>query len=128
MDIPLFQDPQQPCVIFTSSEEPLDGAGPGVQVERVRAEELTMTTVVETLRARHDVRSILCEGGPTVFGVLLGEELVDELFLTLAPKIAGAGEPSIVEAMPLSELLELELVWTLESEGALFLRYRVVSD
>jgi riboflavin-specific deaminase-like protein len=128
LDIPLFQDPDQPSVIFTPSEEPLEGAGPSVQVERVRAEELTMTTVVETLRARHEVRSILCEGGPTIFGVLLGEELVDELFLTLAPKIAGSGEPTIVEGMPLSELVELELVWTLESEGALFQRYRVVND
>ena len=126
LDIPVFQEPDQPSVIFTSSQEPLEDAGPGVEVERVPAEELTMTTVLERLRSGREVRSVLCEGGPTVFSVLLAEGLVDELFLTLAPKVAGGGEPTIVDGMPLSELVELELVWTLESEGALFQRYKVL--
>jgi riboflavin-specific deaminase-like protein len=129
LDIPLFQDPEQRTIIFTSSDERLEGAGPGVSVERLRAEELTMTSALEILRDRHAVRSVLCEGGPTVFGALLGEELVDELFLSLAPRIAGGGEaPTIVEGMPLAELLELELVWVLEAEGELFLRYRIVKS
>jgi riboflavin-specific deaminase-like protein len=129
LDIPLFQDPEQRTIIFTSSDERLEGAGPGVSVERLRAEESTMTSALEILRDRHAVRSVLCEGGPTVFGALLGEELVDELFLSLAPRIAGGGEaPTIVEGMPLAELLELELVWVLEAEGELFLRYRIVKS
>jgi riboflavin-specific deaminase-like protein len=127
LDIPLFQEPDQPAVIFTSSQEPVD-APEAVEVERVPAEELTMTTVLERLRTGRQVRSVLCEGGPTVFGVLLGEGLVDELFLTLAPRLAGGGEPTIVNGLPLSELVELELVWTLESEGALFLRYKVEGE
>lgn len=32
---------------------------------------------------------VLCEGGPTLFGGLVGAGLVDELFLTVAPQIAG---------------------------------------
>jgi riboflavin-specific deaminase-like protein len=128
-DLPLFQEPEQPTVVFTSSQEPLEGAGPGVTVERLRAEELTMTSVLEVLRARHDVRSVLCEGGPTVLGLMLGERVVDELFLSVAPRIAGGGEaPTIVEGTPLSELVDLELVWALEAEGSLFLRYRVVNS
>jgi riboflavin-specific deaminase-like protein len=129
LDIPLFQDPEQRTIVFTSSDERLEGAGPGVSVERLRAEELTMTSALEILADRYAVRSVLCEGGPTVFGALLGEELVDELFLSLAPRIAGGGEaPTIVEGMPLAELLELELVWVLEAEGELFIRYRIVKS
>ena len=129
LDIPLFQDPEQRTIVFTSSDERLEGAGPGVTVERLRAEELTMTGALEVLHDRHGVRSVLCEGGPTLFGALLGEELVDELFLSLAPRIAGGGEaPTIVEGMPLAELLELELVWVLEAEGELFMRYRIVKS
>ena len=32
---------------------------------------------------------VVCEGGPTLFGGLIGAGLVDELFLTVAPQIAG---------------------------------------
>ena len=127
-EISLFQDPDQPALIFTSSQEPVDELGPGATVERLDPAELTMTTVLEQLRSRHDVDTVLCEGGPTIFGVLLSEGLVDELFLTVAPKLAGGGEPTPLEGAPLSELVELEPIWALESEGALFLRYRVVND
>jgi riboflavin biosynthesis pyrimidine reductase len=34
---------------------------------------------------------ILCEGGPTVLGSLLAADLVDELFLTMSPLLAGRG-------------------------------------
>ncbi len=129
LDIPLFQEPEQRTIVFTSKDGRLEGVGPGVSVERLRAEELTLTNALKVLRDRHGVRSVLCEGGPTLFGALLGEELVDELFLSLAPRIAGGGEAlTIVEGMPLAELLELELVWVLEAEGELFIRYRTVKS
>ena len=32
---------------------------------------------------------ILCEGGPTLFGALVGASLIDELFLTVSPQLAG---------------------------------------
>ena len=53
--------------------------------------EFTLTTMMRRLRSAYDVRSLLCEGGPTLFGALLGEDLVDELFLSLAPKLTGGG-------------------------------------
>lgn len=43
---------------------------------------------VAALRER-GFRRILCEGGPTLFGSLLDAGLVDELFLTLSPVVAG---------------------------------------
>jgi riboflavin biosynthesis pyrimidine reductase len=34
---------------------------------------------------------VLCDGGPQLFGQFLAARLVDELFLTIAPQIAGRG-------------------------------------
>ena len=76
------------------------------------------------LRARFGVRSILCEGGPTLNGALLADGLVDELFLSLAPKLSGGVDPlTIVEGMTLPGAVDMELEWLLESESHLFLRY-----
>jgi riboflavin-specific deaminase-like protein len=126
VDAGIFQDPEQRTVIFTSSERSLEGTGPGTWVERLPAGELTLLGALQRLRSAHDVRSVLCEGGPNVLGGLLAEGAVDELFLTVAPRLAGGAEaPSIVEGPPQADLVEMDLVWVLEAEGELFVRYRI---
>jgi riboflavin biosynthesis pyrimidine reductase len=67
---------------------------------------------------------VLCEGGPTLHGRLREGGLADELFLTIAPKLAGGVAPRILEGN-LPSIAEMELVSLLESEGELFARYRV---
>ena len=69
------------------------------------------------------VRALLCEGGPTLHGALQAGGLVDELFLTIAPKLSGGEGPRILEG-PLPEVVGLELAWLLEEDGELFARYR----
>ena len=72
------------------------------------------------------IRSLLCEGGPTLNSTLFEAGLVDELFLTVAPTIAGAGEAlTIVEGPPLPAPVGVELLTVHEADGHLFLRYRV---
>jgi riboflavin biosynthesis pyrimidine reductase len=72
------------------------------------------------------VRSLLCEGGPHLNSSLFGEGLVDELFLTIAPTVAGAGESlTIVEGKALPDALDVELITVHEADGHLFMRYRV---
>jgi len=77
------------------------------------------------LRSLHEegVRALLCEGGPTLHGSLQAAGLVDELFLTIAPKLAGGGAPRILEG-DLTAVTPLELAWLLEEDGELFARYR----
>jgi riboflavin biosynthesis pyrimidine reductase len=70
------------------------------------------------------VRAVICEGGPTLHGSLQAAGLVDELFLTIAPKLTGGGAPNILEG-GLDEVTKLELLWLLEQDGELFARYRV---
>ena len=66
------------------------------------------------------------KGGPTVFASLLQEHLVDELFLTLAPKLVGGGSsPTVTSGTELKELQELRVAWALEHDDALYMRYRL---
>lgn len=47
------------------------------------------SAILELLRQEFDVKLALNEGGPTLFGQFLAAGLVDELFFTMAPQIAG---------------------------------------
>lgn len=44
------------------------------------------------MRARPSTNIILVEGGPHLMGTFFGEQLLDELFLTLSPQVAGRGD------------------------------------
>jgi riboflavin biosynthesis pyrimidine reductase len=59
----------------------------------------TPGAVLKILADEFGIRLLLHEGGPTIFGQSLAAKMIDELFLTLAPQIAGresvAQRPSI---------------------------------
>jgi riboflavin biosynthesis pyrimidine reductase len=119
----LFQAPDQPVVVYTGAE----GTPPDVpaQVEVVRLPDPRPAEALADLRER-GVRALLCEGGPTLFGALLADRAVDELFLTITPLITGdEDEPTIVAGGRLAALPDLELLWALRSGAELFLRYGV---
>jgi riboflavin-specific deaminase-like protein len=123
-DIPLFQDPESKVMVFAAPDAEFPPAAAAVDVVALPEEQLTMAEVLRRLRREHGVASVLCEGGPTVLATLLAEDCLDELFLCLAPRLAGGGsELGTVEGTGLSKPAELELRWALESEGHLFLRY-----
>ena len=75
------------------------------------------------LRQERGIRALLCEGGPGLHGELEGGGLVDDLFLTIAPKLAGGMAPRILEG-ELPAVAELELTWLLERDSELFARSR----
>ena len=121
-DVPLLQDPDSRVVVVTASDGVLEGCE--ATVEYLRSSPVDLPGALTALRASHDVRSILCEGGPRLNASLLAAGLLDELFLTTVPKLAGgAGALTIVGDAPLREPAGLSLVWLLEAEGELFARY-----
>jgi riboflavin biosynthesis pyrimidine reductase len=105
-DIGLLTDPEQPRAVFTG-----DDADPASALRRVRQE--------------HGVRSLLCEGGPTLLGSLFAAGLVDELFLVLSPVVVGGVGPRTVVGPAFHPPVTLELVHLLEHDDMLFTRYRI---
>ena len=123
-DLPLLNEPEQRVVIATGSDATLPDLGDQVVYERV-GEDLPL--LMTQLRERHGIRSVLCEGGPTLNSHLLSAGLVDELWLTLNPKLAGgAAALTIVAGRELVEPAELALVSVAEGGGDLFTRWRVL--
>jgi riboflavin biosynthesis pyrimidine reductase len=117
-DAGLFAAAGQPVLVYTRA----GGTPPAVaaDVEVVGLEALG--EVVADLRMR-GVERLLCEGGPTLNRALLAEGLLDELYLTLSPVVAGdEGAPAIV-APGGSQALALSSVAT--ADGDLYLRYTV---
>jgi 5-amino-6-(5-phosphoribosylamino)uracil reductase len=126
LDAPLFAEPEANVVVFAPPETPEPTCAACVTIVRLDPAELTLTSALRHLRAEHGARSLLCEGGPTLLGALLHERLVDEIFLTLAPQLAGGGSgPTMSTGPALAKPAALELVWALERAGSLYLRYAV---
>ena len=124
-DAGLFTDGGGRVVIFTASDqEPPETVTPVAVVRHPDGVELDRA--MEWLRQERGIRSVLCEGGPTLHGRLREGGLADELFVTIAPKIAGGEGPRILEGA-LADIDNVELAWLLESESELFARYRGIT-
>jgi riboflavin-specific deaminase-like protein len=128
LDLPLLQAPEQRVVIVTAADHELPDVPAKVDYIRGAGDGsfVALAPAIHELRARFGVRSVLCEGGPLLNSELLRYELVDELWLTVAPKLAGGASTTIVSGAALDPPEDLALVWVLESgDDHLFLRYRV---
>lgn len=90
---------------------------------------LRMADVLAALHT-HGHTAVLTEGGPHLIGHLLGEGLVDEVFLTTSPVLAGRTDTSRPGLIAGLELLPNRPAWTdlisaRRRDSYLFLRYRL---
>ena len=83
--------------------------------------------ILETLAKEFGVRRLLVEGGPTMNHSFLGAWLVDEVFLTIVPKIVGGDPRSLVDAEPLPQDATSPILDSiyLSDYSELYLRYRL---
>jgi riboflavin biosynthesis pyrimidine reductase len=88
------------------------------------------SAILKLLREEYGARLVLHEGGPTLLGEFFTERVIDELFLTIAPQVAGRvpehprpGLVSQVEFLP-SNAPWMQLVSAKQSQDYLYLRYR----
>lgn len=132
-DIPLLGEPDARVAILTASAASLPASGAHVDYVRCEREgKLDLEGALVKLRERFGVQVLLCEGGPHLARELVAAGLVDELFLSLAPLLAG-GEPAsgaalgILAGGELDPVVALELRGVMRHSATVFLRYAVAS-
>src|SRR3954468_2227126 len=121
-DAPIFTEDAGEALIFTASEtEPPETAA---TVEVVRHEgAVNLSEALRHLRQERGIRALLSDGGPHLHEQMQADGLVDDLFLTIAPKLSGGEAPRIIEGA-LPRVVGLEMAGLLEEHGELFARYR----
>lgn len=99
-------------------------------VESAGADSVDPREAARILRQRYGVRSLALEGGASLNFDFLAAGLVDELFITIAPKLKGGEHlPTSVDGpgLPGREFLGLALLSLYRDGDELYLRYRVGS-
>lgn len=74
--------------------------------------------------SKQGYKKILLVGGGTVNGLFLKQDLVDELYLTIEPKIFGKGK-NIVSGQLLNTKMQLVSVKKLNRTGTILLKYKI---
>ena len=92
--------------------------------------EVDFTQIAKILVKEYNVKQLLIEGGGQVNFAAFQADIVDEVFLTLSPKIAGGNIQTIVEGtgFDFNNLIELELLNHQKVSSDIFLHYRVVKN
>lgn len=133
----VFQAPKVPTLIITTpaGQEALRKAGAGrspwVQIRALApvGNRINPQDMMRLLHSQFGVGILLHEGGPTLFGQFLEAKAIDELFLTVAPQIAGrsvpTSRPALVEGFEFAPdtAPRLELVSIKQGGAYLYLRY-----
>ncbi|WP_031511008.1 pyrimidine reductase family protein [Streptomyces megasporus] len=126
--LPLFTEPLTPTLLITGAAAPADRqaaareagavvvhAGEGAAVDPAR---------VPALLAEHGHTRLLTEGGPRLLGRFAAAGVLDELCLTVSPRIAGGDASRVTDGPGLETPLEYRLHSVLEEGGFLFTCYR----
>lgn len=76
-------------------------------------------------------KRVLVEGGPTLLTSFLKEDLIDEIFLTISPKIFGSEKDTTLTLaegylFPPAQIKKFKLISVKKAGDEVFLRYRVV--
>ncbi len=133
LDGALIADNEQNTIILTSEygAEQLKSAHGGTQIIAITTGELLSAAAIRKTLWDMGFRSILFEGGPTLFGDFLSEGVIDEMFQTISPRLAGSSSDHhylrLVEncAFRPENSIKSELVSVKTNGAMLFTRYKV---
>ncbi len=125
--------PQVPTMLgVTNSSQVPEELAKVTQVEKFGDTEINLGNMLEKLYYL-GYKNVLLEGGPTLFRSFLAENLVDELFITVAPKLFGTAPQqtlSLVEGglFGPEEVKNLGLLSVKQHESELYLRYKIAAN
>jgi riboflavin biosynthesis pyrimidine reductase len=121
---PFFTDAMaKPIIITTEARAAEIGPhiGDAATVIGAGTDDVDLADAIAQLRERQ-LRCVLAEGGPGLNSDLARAGVLDELCLTLSPRIVGGDGPRIIAGPPLVPPLEPALLHLLEEDGFLFMR------
>lgn len=133
-DLPADSDiftsgPQRPIVVTTKQAPSAKVAAlrEVADVMQIGEESVDPRQALSALRSEFGIERVLLEGGPTLNYQFLRHGVVDELFWTVAPKMIGGDELTLVEGEDVFDpLVQLQLLSAYTYRDELFLRYRVL--
>jgi riboflavin-specific deaminase-like protein len=127
----IFQSDMSPIIIFSTKRMPpksQEALRKTATLHLTNAKEVDLAAMLKTLSDQYKVRTLECEGGPTLFRSLLEQGLIDQVNLTIAPYMfGGAKAPTLTglgnEFLPASVHCSLIDMRTVGEEC--FLTYRI---
>lgn len=116
----VFGDPEHRPLIITSTDvDDEDLVRFEGRADIVQLDDLGTAPI---LGALGDVDVVLCEGGPTLNGQIIGDGYIDELNLTVSPLVAVGSSQRIAQGDSRPPV-DMRLDRSLRGEKSLFLRY-----
>jgi 5-amino-6-(5-phosphoribosylamino)uracil reductase len=121
----LFSDPtQRPIVITTTtaSSHAVDKLRDVADIIIAGSDTVDLRAAFAELREQ-DVKTLLCEGGPTLNNQLLRDDLVDEWCQTIAPVLTGGTTAQSSIGSPPQDARSLQLARVIVEDDVLLVRY-----
>jgi riboflavin biosynthesis pyrimidine reductase len=113
--------PVRPIVVTSARASGLAEMAAVADVVVAGDEHVDLAEALRVIRER-GLEHVLCEGGPSLFGSLIAEDLVDELCLTVEPSLEAGDGPRIARGSTPSSR-GMRLAHVLRSGDSLLLRY-----
>ena len=100
VDLNIFNHRFSPIVIYSTTAMP-EAVKTALQTRATLhladGDRLNLSEVLSDLYETYSVRTLVCEGGPSLAKALAEIDVIDEIFLTIAPFLfGGAGAPGIL--------------------------------
>jgi riboflavin-specific deaminase-like protein len=92
LDLPIFKYPGAPIVLYTTSKISAVKRAEleqRVTIHEAGKEEVDLHYLMSHLFSHYQVRTVVCEGGPTLVKSLAEVDLIDRIVLTVAAKLFG---------------------------------------
>jgi riboflavin-specific deaminase-like protein len=127
----IFQSDISPIIIFSTNRMPpknQEALRKTATLYLTSVREVDLAAMLKILRNQYKVRTLACEGGPTLFRSLLERGLVDQLNLTIAPYMFGGGEAPTLTGLSkefLSASVHCSLIEVRTVGDECFLTYRI---
>jgi len=130
----IFQRDFSPVIIYSTTQMPARTRAALTGKALVHLHDkpaVDLKKMLRHLRAHYKVKRLVCEGGPSLFRALLTANLVQEINLTLSPRIFGGSKAPTLTGLPgdfFLAAIPCKLLKTETIGGECYLRYRVIHN